>query len=47
MYNIMNTTDTATTQSIEYCSLAPTRELVTILPGPMTTHAVINPGPMR
>ena len=24
-----------------------TRELVTILPGPMTTQAVINPGPIR
>jgi len=32
---------------LEYPSFAPTLELVRMLPGPMTTQAVINPGPMR
>ena len=36
-----------TTQSMEYPKLAPILELVNMLPGPITTHAVIKPGPMR
>ncbi len=47
MYSIMKTTETRTIHSIEYSSFAPTRELVRMLPGPITTQAVIRPGPSR
>ena len=43
----MKRTEITTTHSMEYSSFAPILELVMMLPGPMTTQAVIKPGPMR
>ena len=45
MNAIMNTTAATTTQLIANPFAAPTFELVRMLPGPITTQAVINPGP--
>ena len=42
----MNITANNTTHDIENPFSAPTRELVRMLPGPITTHAVISPGPI-
>ena len=43
----MKTTASTTTQDFEYPSAAPILELLRILPGPITTQAVIKPGPTR